>query len=481
MADFNNAIMTNDGVALLAASTAGTVRLKFTKLVTGSGIYTDQEKTRESLQIRTSLKMQKQEFPFSSITMDSETCIKLVALVSNATLDEGYYVNEVGIYAVDELDPNAEPVLYSIAMANVADYLPPYNGLTPSTITQEYFTTVDNALEVTIQAKTGAVALAEDLEGLIKDFNKMAEQNEKWFNIVDEAIKELENLKTNFDEKVEEDENWYTEVDDDIKRIMQDNDHIYPGRDLTIVFAQEIAQYSNAWTWIKERIKAHNFTGIHVADYIPITMNGQIMKMQIAGIDTYYRTGTFGRTLNHHIDFISKDCFDQMVTWNNKSPADNNGTAAENAPYMASDLRKFLITTLYNYLPVEVKSVICNKRTIMEHRYGTSSLRDSTSWDWEDIGALWVPTEYEVFGSCIWGTKPWSQGQTVQYPIFANSYLHRIKCNKEGGNSCNWWLATATGGASGKCIYVQYTGNSYGNHNASSNLYVPVCFRIDDK
>ena len=163
MADFNNAVMTNGGAALLAATTAGTAKIKFTKLVTGSGTYSDSEKTRASLQARSTLKAQKQEIPFSKIEMATDTCVKLTALVSNAELSAGYYVNEIGIYAVDELHPAAAPVLYSIAIANVADYLPPYNGLTPSTITQEYFATVDNALEVTIQTKTGAVALAEDL------------------------------------------------------------------------------------------------------------------------------------------------------------------------------------------------------------------------------------------------------------------------------------------------------------------------------
>ena len=34
MADFNNAVMTNGGAALLAATTAGTAKIKFTKLVT---------------------------------------------------------------------------------------------------------------------------------------------------------------------------------------------------------------------------------------------------------------------------------------------------------------------------------------------------------------------------------------------------------------------------------------------------------------
>ena len=40
MADFNNAVMTNAGAALLAESLAGRSKIKFTKLATGSGTYT---------------------------------------------------------------------------------------------------------------------------------------------------------------------------------------------------------------------------------------------------------------------------------------------------------------------------------------------------------------------------------------------------------------------------------------------------------
>ena len=430
MADFNNAVMTSAGAALLAETTAGNAKIKFTKLVTGSGSYSESEKTRASLQARTSLKAQKQEIPFSTITIASDTCVKLVALVSNAELTSGYYVNEIGIYAVDELHPAAAPVLYSIAIANVADYLPPYNGLTPSTITQEYFATVDNSLEVTIQTKTGAAALAEDL------------------------------VATN----------------EELARAMSDNDRIYTGRDLTSVFALEIAQYSDAWAWINTRIKAHNFTGIHVADYIPITMNGQTVKMQVAGIDTFYRTTD--QQLSHHIDFISKDCFNQTVKWNTAD--NNNGNAASPYPYMVSNLYTFLATTLYSYLPTAIKAVISNKRTLMEQRYSSSgALTDSTSWGWQDIGPLWVPTEYEVFGSVIWGTKGWSQSQGVQYPIFANSFFNRIKEAGDGGGRCHWWLASVGSGTSTGCVYVGTLGNS-GYWVASGELYVPVCFRIDE-
>ena len=169
MADFNNAVMTTEGVSLLAKTAAGSARIKFTKLATGSGTYTETEKMVENLQVRTSLKEPKQEVPFSSISMVSATCIKLTAIISNETLISGYHVNEVGIFAVDEMDRDAEPILYSIAVANVADYLPPYNGLVISTISQEYYATVNNSSEVVIHTNLGAVALADDLNALKKE------------------------------------------------------------------------------------------------------------------------------------------------------------------------------------------------------------------------------------------------------------------------------------------------------------------------
>ena len=106
----------------------------------------------------------------------------------------------------------------------------------------------------------------------------------------------------------------------------------------------------------------------------------------------------------------------------------------------------------------------------MEYRYSASgALTDGTSWGWQDLGPLWVPLEYEIFGSTIWGTKGWSQGQGVQYPIFANSFLNRIKGAGNGGGR----------GGSTYCVRVNDDGHS-DNWLASNELYVPVCFRIDE-
>ena len=54
---------------------------------------------------------------------------------------------------------------------------------------------------------------------------------------------------------------------EDIESI-QELDKIYDGVDLSIKFAEEIKKYSDIWQWIKARIKAGNFAGIHVNDFI---------------------------------------------------------------------------------------------------------------------------------------------------------------------------------------------------------------------
>lgn len=97
----------------------------------------------------------------------------------------------------------------------------------------------------------------------------------------------------------------------------------------------------------KARITAANWDGLMIADYIPFTMNGQTVKAQIAGIDTYY--GVMDQPVGHHIDFISRDCFNVTVKWNNTNT--NQGTAEETSPWLASNIYSVLNTTWYNYLP----------------------------------------------------------------------------------------------------------------------------------
>ena len=115
---------------------------------------------------------------------------------------------------------------------------------------------------------------------------------------------------------------------------------------------------------------------------------------------------------------------------------------------------------------------------LLEQRYSSAgALTDSTSWGWQDLGALWVPLEYEAFGAIVWGTPGWSEGQAVQYPIFANTYLSRIKGAGNGGSRCSWWLASVRSGDSTSACGVSSNGLA-DYWYASSSSRVPVCFRI---
>lgn len=237
---------------------------------------------------------------------------------------------------------------------------------------------------------------------------------------------------------------------------------------------RELSEYT--WSQIKTKIQNADFEDLRVGDYKTITLTGgEVVKMQIAGIDTYYRTTD--QQLGHHIDWISKDCLTDYVQWNTTN--NNNGSADSPYPYEVSNVKKYLNETIYPKLPSDVQAVISNKKTLMEQRYSASgALTDSTTWGWLDLGKLWLPNEYEVFGSIVWGTKGWSQGQAVQYPLFANSYKHRIKGKGNGGGRCAWWLSTVASGNSTTCCHVNYAGRANNSNASNTGVGVPVCFRI---
>lgn len=253
---------------------------------------------------------------------------------------------------------------------------------------------------------------------------------------------------------------------------------MYNGRDLTKIFALEIANFSSPWHWIQNRINNRNYKGINNGDFIPMTLTtGEAHEMQIAGINTYKRTTD--QNLDDHIDFISRDCYSETVQWNTTN--NNNGTAASWEPYLVSNVYRFLNEELYNKLPTDIKNVISPKRLLLESRYSASGiLTESTNWNWQNLGKLWLPNEYEVFGSIVWGTKGYSAGQAVQYLIFANSWKNRIKGAGPGGGRCHWWLLSVTSGDSTTVCGVDGNGAALG-WNASNAIRVPICFRINRK
>ena len=144
---FENAVMTNNGAALLTRAQAGEIKIEFTRMVVGNGTYSASEKTLAKLQQATKLKSQKNSYTLSDIDVYSDHSVKVTGLITNqdpvthkTLVEEGYYINEIGLYAKPSGGESSTEVLYSIAVTAGAngDFMPPYNGYNPAQIPQDY-------------------------------------------------------------------------------------------------------------------------------------------------------------------------------------------------------------------------------------------------------------------------------------------------------------------------------------------------------
>ena len=178
---YNNAVITDAGLALLDRVQAGTVSIQFTRITTGDGTYTTDEKTSSALQKYTGLKSEKNSYPLSSVSIAPNGGVKLTALITNqdpasgtTLVSEGYYINEIGLFAKEKDGDSSTEVLYSITVArgDNGDYMPPYGGDAPVQIVQEYHAKVNNTTNATINS-AGAVMLAEDAQREFEDLKRM--------------------------------------------------------------------------------------------------------------------------------------------------------------------------------------------------------------------------------------------------------------------------------------------------------------------
>lgn len=297
-----------------------------------------------------------------------------------------------------------------------------------------------------------------------------------------------------------------------ISSMTYEMDKLYEGVNLEEKFADEIAQYDNKYAWLKARTDAGNFEGIHVGDYIYVTMSAgtvgtytvteQTFKCRIVGINTY-KHALDTEVTKDMLYFISDEVCDTMMYWNPQN--NNNGTSVDNHPWLASAAYALLngvnnyTTSAYNsiahginaegkgmlqLLPSELQSILVQKRMLLDVRYSASGLlTGSTGWDWQDGGLLWLPNEHEVYGCAVRSNLSQTDGYwhpeagcTIQFPWFANKIDHRIKRDSAGVRRI-WWLRSAASYYSYGACLVHGSGYA-GSYNCSDLYGLPVCFCI---
>ena len=246
----------------------------------------------------------------------------------------------------------------------------------------------------------------------------------------------------------------------------QINSGIYKGRDLSKVFADEIAEKENVWDWLQSRVKAENYTGINIGDYIEVSIQqaeqvaAQTVSFAIGAIDPYFNCGD--RETGHHIAMVPRSTVEvrgpnavngSYLQW--RKTNDNNGTSAQRCPYLLSQLHEWENGQFLHALPSEVQSAIMPHRVLLEERYGGGKINEPSGWSWQDVGKIWSLSEVEVYGFNAWSKPGYGSGFDCQFPIFKQT-KDRIM-----GGRIAWWLRSVSGSSSSDVCDVSSHGYAH--------------------
>lgn len=174
MASFNSTVITTKGQSLMAKIVAGTATPQFTKIRTSDHSYpvgTD----FAALTVLTSIK---QETLVASVTKIDTATIKVSGAFTNVGLGAGYYVRNIGLYAIDPTDGE---ILYSITSAVTPDWMPPAGGVAASSIMVDIQTVVSNSNNVSLTVDpnaTATVQMVNDVSASLADVKAFVGYND---------------------------------------------------------------------------------------------------------------------------------------------------------------------------------------------------------------------------------------------------------------------------------------------------------------
>ncbi|MCI1746569.1 MAG: hypothetical protein LKI07_20300 [Heyndrickxia oleronia] len=188
MAEYTNMFLTKKGRMLQTKAEAG-VLLKFTKVSIGDG-----QNNGQNIDDLTSLFSPKKDLGISGIQVEIDQC-KIHSSINNEGLTEGFYVSEIGLFAED---PDEGEILYSIAFAKEADFLPANGGTTAVNAEFEIIVIVGHAKEITaIISNTGYVT-REEYNKLVIRIDAIGQRAEKNTDDISKLSLKLTNLEQSF-------------------------------------------------------------------------------------------------------------------------------------------------------------------------------------------------------------------------------------------------------------------------------------------
>lgn len=188
---------------------------------------------------------------------------------------------------------------------------------------------------------------------------------------------------------------------------------------------------------------------------------GERVVMELASINdgegtagAYYPRGT--------ADFISKDC---MLTTRQMNTSDTNSGG-----WPSCKMKTDLNNVVYVLLPQAVKDAI------VEKTHKSSAGGQSTKLV-EHSDKLWLPTEWEIFGSITHAAGTENGNVNKHYAVF-DSAGDRIKHLGTGGAATAWWECSPDVSNSTTTFCIVNASGGADFYFASGSYGVPLCFRI---
>ena len=166
MANFKQTVITKAAHNLIAKSLSGSANINFTRVATSK--YDYKSFSQSKLESLTSLEDIKQYVAVDKVEKIGEASVNVSVKITNANITEGYYVNTIGLFAID---PEEGEILYSVTVAETADYFPADNGVNCSGINLDLVTEVSNASNVNITVNYAGYATNEDIEKVNSQLN----------------------------------------------------------------------------------------------------------------------------------------------------------------------------------------------------------------------------------------------------------------------------------------------------------------------
>lgn len=410
--------------AILAAKTLQSKTLSFSRFQIGDGSL--ESGSVEEIKALTDLNSPKLEFDITKIARETDTQVTVRGLFKNTDAEEGFWLRELGLYAIDS-DTNNEVLFAYINYGEEAEYI--NNSISEKK--EHYYDmiiTVDNADNVTITVDPSTVYVTE--EDLL----------EKAQELTDDYDAKFANLKSIV-----------------VAPNAGAHNAIYRGKDITDLF------YNGT---LSQQIVAETFDDIFIGDYII----GKVSKRKYLVADINYRLNCG--------DTECKTPHILMIPEKIMGTAKMNDTKITTGAYVGSKM--------YTEYLAPFKTVIQNDFEInhlVQHR---NTFANAVTNGYESAGG-WVDStidlmnEIMVYGSEIFHNKMSGTNIPYNYTIDkAQLSLFKLDRSKmltvnDEGERYGYWLRDVV--SASDFAYVTSSGTAT-THSASTSPGVRPAFLI---